>query len=51
MNPHGILADLFRLDSANLSECRICPKLRIIHIYPSTFQKMNVSLAVQVNCD
>lgn len=45
--PHKMLRNLYEVDSV-VSEGRLCPKLRRIHIDPMPFQRMNVKLAVQV---
>ena len=47
MTPHQLIADLYDADAV-FGGGAVCPKLRSMHINPSSFQKMNVSLAMQV---
>lgn len=48
MTPHQLVKDLYEVDSA-LGEGRLCPRLKRSHIEPTSFQKMNVSRAMQVS--
>lgn len=47
MTPHGLIELLYETDHI-FGEGSVCPKLRDMHINPTSFQKMNVSLAMQV---
>jgi hypothetical protein len=48
MTPHQLIAELYDTDAV-FGEGLACPKLRQMHINPTSFQKMNVSLAMQVS--
>lgn len=48
MTPHQLIAELYDTDAV-FGEGAACPKLRKMHINPTSFQKMNVSLAMQVS--
>nr|CAH0105887.1 unnamed protein product [Daphnia galeata] len=47
LTPHQLIAELYATDAV-FGEGAACPKLRLMHINPTSFQKMNVSLAMQV---
>ena len=47
MTPYQLIKDLYECDTVS-GECRICPKLRRVHIQPTSFQRMNVKIATQV---
>ena len=44
---YQLIKDLYECDTVS-GECRICPKLRRVHIQPTSFQRMNVKIATQV---
>ncbi|KAK4024984.1 hypothetical protein OUZ56_010478 [Daphnia magna] len=46
MTPHGLIELLYKTDNI-FGEGSVCPKLRDMHINPTSFQKINVSLAMQ----
>lgn len=48
MTPHQLIAELYDTDAV-FGEGAACPKLRKMHINPTSFQKMNFSLAMQVS--
>jgi hypothetical protein len=41
--------DLYATDSSTLGGLQACSRLTPVHIHPTNMQKMNVSLAAQVN--
>jgi hypothetical protein len=47
MTPHGLIELLYKTDNI-FGEGSVCPKLCDMNINPTSFQKMNVSLAMQV---
>ena len=47
MTLHGLIELLYKTDNI-FGEGSVCPKLRDMHINPTSFQKMNVRLAMQV---
>lgn len=47
MNPHQLLKDLYNFD-CQAGEGRLCPRLTKAHLDPTSFQKMNVALTMQV---
>ena len=38
---YQLIKDLYECDTVS-GECRICPKLRRVHIQPTSFQRMNI---------
>lgn len=47
MEPHQLLRDLYEFDS-KIGEGRLCPRLTPSHLDPTSFEKMNVSRAMQI---